>query len=102
MSFTNRGYMQRTFTLTVTETSSHEAERRGKRSHKSRMLRDGQDEAENQAARLPELWGAFCKAISMALLSTTDTPGIIREIEPRVLAEIAKAHLYQARKTMMA
>ena len=88
--FTHRGYMQRTFTLTVTENQLYELNAAANEVI-TRMLRDGQDEAEIKLRALPELWGAF-KAISMALLGTTDTPGI-REIEPRVLAEIARPTL---------
>ena len=79
--------MQKTFTLTVTENQLYELNDAANEVI-TRMLRDGQDETEIKLRALPELWGAF-KAISMALLGTTDTPSR-REIEPRVLAEIAR------------
>ena len=89
-AFTYRGYMQKTFTLTVTENQLYELNDAANEVI-TRMLRDGQDETEIKLRALPELWGAF-KATSMALLGTTETPGI-REIEPRVLAEIARPTL---------
>mgnify|MGYP003499389879 FL=1 len=89
-AFTYRGYMQKTFTLTVTENQLYELNDAANEVI-TRMLRDGQDETEIKLRALPELWEAF-KVISMALLGTTDTPGI-REIEPRVLAEIARPTL---------
>lgn len=52
-----------------------------------RMLRDGPDAVELKLQALPNLWAAF-QAIQLALVGTTDTPGM-RDLEPRVLEAIA-------------
>lgn len=90
MSLPNGAYMEKTFTLTLTQNQLYEL---NDAAHEviQRMLAEGQDHAEIKLQALPELWGAF-KALHMALLGTPDTPGI-REIEPRVLAAIAKPTL---------
>ena len=52
-----------------------------------RMLRDGPDAVELKLQALPNLWAAF-QAVQLALVGTTDTPGM-RDLEPRVLEAIA-------------
>lgn len=52
-----------------------------------RMLRDGQDVVELKLHALPNLFGAF-QAVQLALLGTTDTPGM-QDLEAKVLQAIA-------------
>lgn len=53
----------------------------------TRMLGEGQDDAEIRLHALAELWGAY-KALHLSMLGSLDTPAIQR-LEPQVLAAIA-------------